>query len=191
MDLSNFAAHPATAASRQHLSFSFGRDRAGDRKQSRHSIRALHPAGRRYGSAASQRRRPAARADLQRVRSAGGRGRSSQPTGDRGGHASHAAGSVPTNPSELGALSLSRIIFPCSRTTPLVHWSGDSAVRSALIGQLNWTHQTTPDTNPFAAGVNALAGSTTNANAGYTQGFGPGTELNVGFDNSTATPTPC
>ena len=28
-----------------------------------------------------------------------------------------------------------------------------------------------------------LAGSTTNANAAYSQGFGPGTELNAGFDN--------
>ena len=39
----------------------------------------------------------------------------------------------------------------------------------------------------LAYGTNALTGNTTNANAAYTQGFGPGTELNVGFDNARYT----
>jgi outer membrane protein TolC len=56
-----------------------------------------------------------------------------------------------------------------------------------LAGQLNWTHQTTPDTQPLSYGTNALASNTTTADAGYEQGFGPGTELNVAFNNARNT----
>lgn len=98
-----------------------------------------------------------------------------------------AAGSVPTNPSELGALSqqldnLSLLQTVSPSTGPAI-----PQFDPALTGQLNWTHQTTPDTNPAAYGANALASNITNANAAYTQGFGPGTELSAGFDNSRYT----
>jgi len=98
-----------------------------------------------------------------------------------------AAGSVPTNPSELGALSQQLDNLSVLQTVPLSPGPAIPQFDPALTGQLNWTHQTTPDTDPLAAGSNALFGSTTNANAAYTQGFGPGTELNVGFDNSRYT----
>ena len=52
---------------------------------------------------------------------------------------------------------------------------------------MNWTHQTTPETNLLAAGAPALATNTTMVNAGYQQGFGPGTELNFTFNNSRQT----
>ncbi|MGP0074197.1 MAG: TolC family protein [Bryobacteraceae bacterium] len=98
-----------------------------------------------------------------------------------------AAGSVPTNPSELGALSeqldnlsvLQGIQFSTGPAVPQFD--------PALTGQLNWTHSSAPDVDPLAYGANALTGNTTNANAAYTQGFAPGTELNVGFDNSRYT----
>jgi outer membrane protein TolC len=48
-------------------------------------------------------------------------------------------------------------------------------------------HQTVPQTSPSIAGANALATNTTTANANYVQGFGPGTLLNVGFDNQRQT----
>ena len=78
-------------------------------------------------------------------------------------------------------------ISPCSR--PFRSPTGPAIPQfdPALTGQLNWTHQTTPDTDPAAYGTNALTGNTTNANAAYTQGFGPGTELNAGFDNARYT----
>ena len=44
-----------------------------------------------------------------------------------------------------------------------------------------------PDTDPLAYGTNALTGNTTSANAAYSQGFGPGTELNVAFNNARNT----
>jgi outer membrane protein len=98
-----------------------------------------------------------------------------------------AAGSVPTNPSELGALSEQLDNLSMLQNVPLSTGPAIPQFDPALTGQLNWTHQTTPDTQPLAYGANALAGSTTNANTAYTQGFGPGTELNVGFDNSRYT----
>jgi len=98
-----------------------------------------------------------------------------------------AAGSVPTNPSELGALSEQLDNLALLQAVPLSAGPAIPQFDPALTGQLNWTHQTTPDTDPLAYGANALAGNTTNANAAYTQGFGPGTELNVGFDNARYT----
>jgi outer membrane protein TolC len=98
-----------------------------------------------------------------------------------------AAGSVPTNPSELGALSEQLDNLSLLQTVPLSNGPAIPQFDPALTGQINWTHQSTPDTDPLAYGANALTGSTTNANAAYTQGFGPGTQLNVGFDNSRYT----
>jgi outer membrane protein len=98
-----------------------------------------------------------------------------------------AAGSVPTNPSELGALSEQQDNLSLVQTVPLSTGPAIPGFDPVLTGQLNWTHATTPDIDPLAYGTNALAGNTTNANAGYSQGFGPGTELNVGFDNARNT----
>ncbi len=98
-----------------------------------------------------------------------------------------AAGSVPTNPSELGALSEQLDNLSQLQTVPLSTGPAIPQFDPALTGQLNWTHTTTPDTNPLAYGTNALTGNTTNANAAYTQGFGPGTELSASFDNARNT----
>jgi outer membrane protein len=98
-----------------------------------------------------------------------------------------AAGSVPTNPSELGALSEQQDNLSLIQTVPLSTGPAIPGFDPVLTGQLNWTHTTTPDIDPLAYGTNALTGNTTNANAGYSQGFGPGTELNAGFDNARNT----
>jgi outer membrane protein len=98
-----------------------------------------------------------------------------------------AAGSVPTNPSELGALSEQLDNLSLLQAIPLSSGPAIPQFDPSLTGQLNWTHTSTPDTDPLAYGANALNGNTTNANAGYTQGFGPGTELNASFDNARYT----
>jgi outer membrane protein len=97
------------------------------------------------------------------------------------------AGSVPTNPSELGALSFPQDNLSLSNGIPLSTGPAIPLFDPALTGQLNWTHTTTPTTNPFSVGANAVVSNTTNANAGYVQGFGPGTELNVAFNNQRNT----
>jgi outer membrane protein len=98
-----------------------------------------------------------------------------------------AVGSVPTNPSELGALSEQLDNLSLLPGIPLSTGSPVPQFDPAITGQLNWMHASTPDTDPLAYGTNALTGGTTNANVGYTQGFSPGTQLNVGFDNSRYT----
>jgi outer membrane protein len=98
-----------------------------------------------------------------------------------------AAGSIPTNPSELGALAEAQDNLSLLQTVPLSTGPALPQFDPALTGQVNWTHTSTPDTDPLAYGTNALSGNTANYNAAYTQGFGPGTALNVGFDNSRYT----
>ncbi|HTC91444.1 MAG TPA: TolC family protein [Bryobacteraceae bacterium] len=98
-----------------------------------------------------------------------------------------AAGSVPTNPSELGALSEQLDNLSMLQTVPISTGPAIPQFDPTLTGQLNWTHATTPDTSPASNGAPALSGNTTTANAAYTQGFGPGTELSAGFDNARYT----
>ena len=92
-------------------------------------------------------------------------------------------GSVPTNPSELGVLASPQDNLSVQGTAPLSTGPAVPFFDPALGAQLNWTHQTTPETNPAIAGVRALTTNTTVANAAYQQGFGPGTELNFAFNN--------
>ena len=96
-------------------------------------------------------------------------------------------GSVPTNPSELGVLAEPQDNLLIQGTTPLSSGPVIPLFDPALVYQLNWAHQTTPQTNPFVIGATALATNTTLANGGYVQGFGPGTQLNVGYNNSRQT----
>jgi outer membrane protein len=96
-------------------------------------------------------------------------------------------GSVPTNPSELGVLAEPQDNLLMQETTPLSNGPVLPQFDPSLVYQLNWTHQTTPQTNPFTAGANALATDTTLFNGGYVQGFGPGTQLNVAYNNSRQT----
>jgi outer membrane protein TolC len=48
-------------------------------------------------------------------------------------------------------------------------------------------HQSAPQSSPGTTGVNVLNSDTTWANAGYSQGFGSGTQLTAGFDNMRQT----
>jgi outer membrane protein len=97
------------------------------------------------------------------------------------------AGAVPTNPSELGALSQPQDNLSVLGNIPLSTGPALPLFDPALIGQLNWIHQTALSTNPNLAGTNAVDTSSTMANAAYVQGFGPGTELNVAFNNARNT----
>jgi outer membrane protein TolC len=97
------------------------------------------------------------------------------------------AGAVPTNPSELGALSEQLDNLSVLQNIPVSTGPAIPLFDPALTGQVNWTHQTTPTTNPLGLGSNGIVTNTTNANAGYVQGFGPGTELNVAYNNARNT----
>ena len=49
---------------------------------------------------------------------------------------------------------------------------------------MNWTHQTTPQTNLASYGTNTLVTSTTLFNAGVQQGFASGAQVGLNFNNS-------
>jgi outer membrane protein len=93
-------------------------------------------------------------------------------------------GSVPSNPSELGVLNSPQTNLSVQGTIPFSTGPLIPQFDPAVLAQLNWNHQTAPQTNPSGVGTNVLSSNTTLANAGYVQGFGPGTELNVAFNNS-------
>jgi hypothetical protein len=93
------------------------------------------------------------------------------------------AGAVPTNPSELGVLAEPQDNLSVLSTVPQTTGPAIPLFDAALGAQINSTHQTTPEPqNNF--GTPALQTNITNANFGYAQGFGPGTLLNVGFNNT-------
>src|SRR5579872_417884 len=98
-----------------------------------------------------------------------------------------AVGTVPTNPSELGALASPQDNLSVQGGIPLSTGPAIPFFDPSLGAQVNWTHQTTPEINLLTAGVPALATNTTMVNAGYQQGFGTGTELNFNFNNSRQT----
>ncbi len=93
-------------------------------------------------------------------------------------------GSVPTNPSELGVLSEPQDNLSVQGTLPLSSGPLVPLFDPALTTQVNWTHQTTPQANSFTIGTSALASNVTTANGGFIEGFGPGTLLSVGFNNT-------
>lgn len=93
--------------------------------------------------------------------------------------------SVPTNASELGVLGepqdnlavLGNI--PQSIGTPLPIYD------PSLVGQLNWTHQTTPESSLFVTGgAPSLVTNSLLANAGIQQGFASGAQVGMNFNNN-------
>jgi len=92
--------------------------------------------------------------------------------------------SVPTNPSELGVLAEPQTNLSVQGNIPLSTGPLIPLFDPTLVGQLNFTHQSAPQTNPLNAGSNIVVSNTTVADASYVQGFGPGTQLNAFFNNS-------
>jgi outer membrane protein len=72
--------------------------------------------------------------------------------------------------------------LPLSAGSPLPQYD------PTISGLVNWAHQTTPEFNPLITGAsNWLVSSNFNGNVGYTQGFSPGTQFNMIFDNTRLT----
>jgi len=91
--------------------------------------------------------------------------------------------SVATNALELGVLSEPLDNLSMQGT---INQSTGTAVPSydpALVGQLNWTHQSAPQSS-LTGGVNSVVTNTTNANAGIQQGFDSGAQVGLNFNNN-------
>lgn len=92
--------------------------------------------------------------------------------------------SVTTNALELGLLSGPQTNLSIQGTIPQSNGTPTPIFDPAVVGLLNWTHQTAPQTNFTSAGVNSLVTNTTLANTGIQQGFATGAQVGLDFSNS-------
>jgi outer membrane protein len=92
--------------------------------------------------------------------------------------------SVATNPLELGVLGEVQTNLSVQGTIPQSNGTPITIFDPAVVGQLNWTHQTTPQTNSVVTGTNSLISKTFTGNIGIAEGFSTGTQLNLAFDNN-------
>jgi outer membrane protein len=91
---------------------------------------------------------------------------------------------VATNAADLGLLGEAQTNLSVQGTLPQSNGTPIAIADPALVGQLNWAHQTTPQTNNVVTGTNSLISSTTTANVGIQQGFSTGTQVNLAFNNN-------
>jgi len=69
-------------------------------------------------------------------------------------------------------------------TIPLSNGSPIPAFDPSLFADYNWMHQTVLNANTSTSGLGALVNSIQTGNAGYQQGFSPGTNVSVAFNNT-------
>jgi outer membrane protein len=91
---------------------------------------------------------------------------------------------VPTNALELGALG--EQLTNLSMQGPIGQSNGPPIpiYDPAIFGQLNWAHQTTPQTNTVTTGTSTMLTNIFIADAGIQQGFGSGGQVSLAFNNS-------
>jgi len=91
---------------------------------------------------------------------------------------------VPTNAVESGALG--EQLTNLSIQGPVNQSSGPPipVFDPAIVGQLNWLHQTTPLTNTVTTGTSTQLTNSIIADAGIQQGFGSGGQVSLAFNNT-------
>src|SRR5579862_2147108 len=92
--------------------------------------------------------------------------------------------SVATNALELGVLSEPQTNLSLLSSIPLSSGSPIPAFDPSLFANYNWMHQTILNSNQSTSGTGALVNDIQTGNAGYQQGFSPGTNVNVAFNNT-------
>lgn len=100
------------------------------------------------------------------------------------------AGSTPTslvntNFSDIALISEQQNDLSVTGALPQSPGSQIPVYDPTISGLFNWTHQNTAEfDNLLTSGSNWLTTNTYNGNLGYSQGFSPGTAVNLTFDNS-------
>jgi outer membrane protein TolC len=93
--------------------------------------------------------------------------------------------SVATNASELGVLGEPQDNLSIFGTIPQSVGTAVPIYDPAFVGQLNWTHQTTPQANLLnTGGAGSLVTNSLLANAGIQQGFASGAQVGLNFNNN-------
>lgn len=91
---------------------------------------------------------------------------------------------VTTNGLELGLLAAPQVNLSMQGTIPQSEGTPVPVFDPALVGELNWTHATTPQSNNVTTGTASLITSTTLWNAGLQQGFATGAQIGFNFNNT-------
>jgi outer membrane protein len=95
---------------------------------------------------------------------------------------------VNTNLSDVALITQQQNDLSVTGALPLSSGPAIPQYDPAISGLLNWAHQSTPEFSPVLTGSsNWLASSNFNGNVGWTQGFSPGTQLSMTFDNTRLT----
>jgi outer membrane protein len=98
------------------------------------------------------------------------------------------APAVNTNFSDVALITQQQNDLSVTGALPLSSGPTIPQYDPTISGLLNWAHQTTVEYNPLLTGAsNWLATNAFNGNIGWTQGFSPGTQLSVTFDNTRLT----
>lgn len=92
--------------------------------------------------------------------------------------------SVPTNALELGVLGAPQDSYSMQGTIPQSNGSNVPNYDPAVIGGLNWSHVSTPETDLLAYGTPNLVTQGFTANASVQQSFSTGGQVSVSFDNN-------
>ena len=91
---------------------------------------------------------------------------------------------VATNASELGLLAEPSVNLSMQGTIPQSNGTPVPVFDPAIVGLVNWQHQSTPEASFLAYGQNALVTNAFIANAGVQQGFSTGGQVQLGFNNT-------
>jgi outer membrane protein len=94
-----------------------------------------------------------------------------------------AGAAVASNATELGVLGEPSVNLSVQGTIPQSNGTAVPLYDPAIVGQINWQHQTTPQTSFLTYGQNALVQNSFIANAGIQQGFTTGGQVALGFNN--------
>jgi outer membrane protein len=92
--------------------------------------------------------------------------------------------SIATNAFELGVLGEPLTNLSLQGAIPQSAGPPVPIFDPAIIGQLNWNHQTTPQPNSVVSGTNATITNIATADAGVQQGFSSGAQVNLAFNNN-------
>jgi len=91
---------------------------------------------------------------------------------------------VATNPLELGVLGEVQTNLSVQGTIPQSIGTPVAIFDPAVVGLLNWSHLTTPQTNTVVTGTNSLISNIATENVGIQEGFSSGTQVNLSFNNN-------
>jgi outer membrane protein len=98
------------------------------------------------------------------------------------------APAVNSNFSDVALITQQQNDLSVTGALPLSTGTAIPQYDPTISGLLNWAHLSTAEYNPLITGTsNWLVSNNFNGNLGFTQGFSPGTQLSMTFDNTRLT----